>query len=138
MELIIISGNLTANPQSRIIDGKEKSFSVCNFNVAVNRVAKGNKLTSYYRVSCFGKQAENAMKYLFRGSKVLVTGRPYTSAYTDRNGKAQASLEVEAERIKYLSSKKEDTQQTQEPSQQPSPDEFMSVPEGFEEELPFN
>ena len=135
MELIIISGNLTANPQSRIIDGKEKSFSVCNFNVAVNRVAKGNKLTSYYRVSCFGKQAENAMKYLFRGSKVLVTGRPYTSAYTDRNGKAQASLEVEAERIEYLSSKKEETQ---EPSQQPSPDEFMSVPEGFEEELPFN
>ena len=89
-------------------------------------------------MSCFGKQAENAMKYLFRGSKVLVTGRPYTSAYTDRNGKAQASLEVEAERIEYLSSKKEDTQQTQEPSQQPSPDEFMSVPEGFEEELPFN
>ena len=64
----------------------------------------------------------------------MVTGRPYTSAYTDRNGKSQASLEVEAERIEYLSSKKEDSQQTQEPS----PDEFMSVPEGLEEELPFN
>lgn len=138
MELIIISGNLTANPQSRIVDGRDGNFTVCNFSVAVNRIVKGNKLTSYYRVSCFGKTADNAAKYLSKGSKVLVTGRPYTSAYTDRNGKAQASLEIEAGRIEYLSTNGSAEQPRQESSPQPSPDEFMTVPDGIDEELPFN
>jgi len=138
MEQIIICGNLTADPQSRTADGKNGSFTVCNFNVAVNRVVKGNKSANYYRVACFGKQAENAVKYLLKGSKVLVTGRPYASAYIDRNGEPRASMEVEAEKIEYLSSKREDSQQTQEPSPQPSSDEFMTVPDGIDEELPFS
>ena len=137
MNKLLIIGNLTANPESRIVDGRNGSFSVCNFNVAVNRVIKGDKSTQYFRVSCFGKAAENAMKYLFKGSKVAVSGPVHASAYEDRNGRAQASLEVTAEDIEYLSSKKDNGQQTEQQAPEPSPDEFMNVPDDMDE-LPFN
>lgn len=135
MNKIIISGNLTANPQTRLVDGASGTFSVCNFNVAVNRVVRGSKSVQYFRVSSFGKYGENAMKYLAKGSKVLVCGSVSASAYTDRNNKAQASLEVNAEYIEFMSLRHEEPQEA--PAPQPSPDEFMNVPDDIGE-MPFN
>lgn len=143
---IFFIGNLTANPETRFVDTASGQQTVCNFTVAVNRVYKGQKATEYYRVSCWNKQADNAAKYLSKGSKVAVTASSISArAYTDRNGEARASMEVPADEIEYLSSKSDDAQQGQTQPQgatqtQPPADAdgFMNIPDGIDEELPFN
>ena len=141
---LVFIGNLTANPETRFVDTANWQQTVCNFTVAVNRVYRGQKETEYYRVSCWNKQAENAEKYLRKGSKVCVTASKVSArAYTDRSGEARASMEVPADEIEYLSSRSDDGQQgqPQERAQAAPPvdaDGFMNIPDGIDEELPFN
>ena len=150
---LIFIGNLTANPETRFVDTANGQQTVCNFTVAVNRVYKGQKATEYYRVSCWNKQADNAAKYLQKGSKVCITANTITArAYTDREGNARASLEVPAEEIEYLSSRQDNMQaqpqqQAQQPQQQQAasqqytyetgPDGFLNIPPGIQDEVPF-
>lgn len=141
---IVFIGNLTANPETRFVDTANGQQTVCNFTVAVNRVYKGQKAVEYYRVSCWNKQADNAAKYLGKGSKVAITASSITArAYTDRNGEARASMEVPADEIEYLSNRSDTGQQSQgqQTADQPATanaDGFMGIPEGIDKELPFN
>ena len=142
---LIFTGNLTANPETRFVDTANGQQTVCNFTVAVNRVYKGQKTTEYYRVSCWNKQAENAAKYLYKGSKVCVTASAISArAYKDRNGEARCSMEVPADEIEYLSSKndggQDQGQQQTTPTAAPQTDNdgFMDIPPGVDEDLPFN
>lgn len=153
MNKLIIIGNLTANPETRYVDTASGQHTVCNFTVAVNRYVRDRKFTEYFRVACWNKQAENAAKYLAKGSKVAVTGPVTARAYINRDGKAAASIEVNAETIEYLS-KMDTAAQGQAATQaqpyqqgydqyggQPSQDDmdgFMTIPPGAEDELPFS
>lgn len=139
---LIFTGNLTANPETRFVDTANGQQTVCNFTVAVNRVVKGQKSTEYYRVSCWNRQADNAAKYLRKGSKVGISASSISArAYKDRNGEARCSMEVPADDIEYLSGKSDDQQeQTQQAAPPPAPvdaDGFMNIPPGIDEELPF-
>ena len=145
---LIIIGNLTADPETRYVDTASGQQTVCNFTVAVNRIHREQKTTNFYRISCWNRQADNAGKYLHKGSKVAVTASVITArAYTDRNGEARASMEVQADEIEYLSGRSGDGQQGQTETEQqarPQPttatddNGFMNIPEGMYEELPFN
>lgn len=154
MNKLVIIGNLTANPETRYVDTASGQHVVCNFTVAVNRVVRDRKLTEYFRVSCWDRQADNAAKYLSKGSKVAVTGPVTARGYTSRDGTAKASLEIPAEVIEYLSSRQENAQAGSAPSQsqyapqsqytsqgqamqQTDLDGFMNIPDGIDEELPF-
>ena len=140
MDKTMVIGNLTADPVCRNVDTANGEAIVCNFSIAVNRYAGGNKTTKYYRVSCWNKQAENAGKYLKKGSKVYVSGTASARAFTNRDGILSASLEIDANEIEYLSSRQDASQNQEqpEPSPQTDPDGFMDIPEGAEDELPFN
>ena len=109
MNKTTIIGNLTENPQARVVNSANGSANVCNFTVATNRFVRGKKRTTFFRVSCWGKQADNAMKYLLKGRKVCVVGPVEASAYIAQDGSARASLEVYADEIEYLSSKQDDS-----------------------------
>lgn len=99
-ERIIIVGNLGGDPTTNSTkDGQQ----VANFNVAVNRKKNGTKVTTWYRVSAWNGNAELAAKYLKKGSRVMVEGSGLrANAYIDQSGKAQASLELNADRIIFL------------------------------------
>ena len=82
--------------------------NVCNLNVATNRrftTRDGDKRdeTTWFRVSVWGRQAESCAQYLTKGRKVLVVGRVSANAFTDRDGKARASLEISATTVQFLS-----------------------------------
>ena len=133
MNKLTIIGNLTENPQSRAVTTSDGSRTVCNFNVATNRVVRGQKRTTYFRVSCWGKQAENAMKYLLKGRKVAVIGPVEASAYTAQDGSARARLEVQAEEIEYLSSRQDSGEQ----APPPAASDYGQFTEVDDDELPF-
>jgi single-strand DNA-binding protein len=99
-ERISIIGHLGGDPTT---NSTKDGQSVANFTVAVNRKKNGTKVTTWYRVSAWNSNAERAAKYLKKGSRVMVEGSGlHASAYIDQSGKAQASLEFNADRIIFL------------------------------------
>lgn len=97
MNKLFLIGNLTKDPETRTTpNGK----TVCNFDIAVND-RQGNP--TYFRISAWEKQGENCQRYLSKGKKVSVVGPVSARAYSDRNGKANVSLEVAANEIEFLS-----------------------------------
>ena len=114
MNKTMFIGNLTKDPELRTT---QSGRSVCSFSVAVNdgkNPQTGEQYVTYYRVSAWDKQAENCAKFLVRGRKVYVEGRPSASAYTKQDGTVAANLEVTAHVVEFLSS-------IADPANQPAP-----------------
>ena len=113
---IIIVGNLGKDPEMRFTPSGQ---AVTSFNVATSRQytdGKGQKVkeTIWFRVSVWGKDAENCNEYLRKGSKVLVEGRLTVDAatggprvFTRQDGTTGASYEVSASTVRFLSGKDE-------------------------------
>ncbi|MCL2001971.1 single-stranded DNA-binding protein [Candidatus Saccharibacteria bacterium] len=72
---IVISGNLTRKPE---LKKTPSGLDVTELNIAVGTYKKGapdNQQVTFYRASIFGARAENATKYLDKGSGVIVAGQ---------------------------------------------------------------
>ena len=128
MNKIFLIGNLTRDPETRTIPSGK---TVCGFDIAVNERRGGQDNTTYFRISAWEKQGENCQRYLSKGKKVSVVGPVSARAYTDRNGKANVSIEVAANEIEFLSPR-EDGYERQERAAIQS--EFTAVET---DELPF-
>lgn len=108
MNKVILTGNLTRDPELReIADGS----SVLKFDIAVNRGFKdadGNYITDFFNVSVWGDKGVNCGRYLFKGSKVGVVGRLQNRTYKDKEGNNRIVTEVVAEDVEFLTPKKKD------------------------------
>jgi single-strand DNA-binding protein len=112
---LIIVGNVGRDPEMRYTPSGQ---AVTNFNIATNRQYTASdgtmvKETIWFRVSTWGKTAENCNQYLHKGSKVLIEGRlvpdPKTGGpriWEGQNGPG-ASFEVNATTVRFLSSRGE-------------------------------
>ena len=109
MNKIVIIGNLTGTPELRVT---QSGVSVCEFTVAVNCRRKEDGAT-FFRVTVWRALGETCHKYLDKGRKVMVCGAVSASAYTGRDGKPRASLEVTAEDVEFLSAMGHDAQSEQ-------------------------
>ena len=133
MNKIVIIGNLTGTPELRVT---QSGVSVCQFTVAVNGRRKDDGAT-FFRVTAWRALGETCHKYLDRGRKVMVCGAVSASAYTGRDGKPRASLEVTAEDVEFLSAMGHDAQAAQaEPEQQHDTEGGFTAIEP-DEDLPF-
>ncbi len=132
MNKIVIIGNLTGAPDLRVT---QSGLSVCQVTVAVNGRRKDDGAT-FFRVTAWRALGETCHKYLDRGRKVMVCGAVSASAYTGRDGKPRASLEVTAEDMEFLSAMGHDAQAAQaEPAQQQDTEGGFTAVET--EDLPF-
>jgi len=115
-QTIILAGNLGRDPEMRYTPSGQP---VTSFSVATNRQYTNNsgetvKETIWFRISVWGKMAETCNQYLKKGSKVLVEGRLTADAATGgpriwnaQDGSARASFEVNAQTVRFLSSRGE-------------------------------
>jgi len=114
---IILVGNLGRDPEMRYTPSGQ---AVTNFSVAVDDSYTNNsgervERTIWFRISTWGKLAEVCNNYLKKGRKVLVEGRmvidPATGGprtYTRNDGSTGANLEVNANTVRFLSSRSDD------------------------------
>ena len=100
-------GFVGKTPELRTTQG---GSTVCTFSLATSEKYNGEEKTTWFRISAFGKLGEVCQKYLDKGRRVCVVGKVSASAYDGRDGKPQASLEVLAESVEFLSSKEEGKQ----------------------------
>lgn len=103
---IIIVGNLGRDPELRYTP---QGTAVCSFSVATSekRKDKGGDLqdlTTWFRITMWGKQAETASKYLTKGKPVYIEGRLRIEEWTDRDGNNRQSLEVNATDMQFIGS----------------------------------
>lgn len=99
-----IIGNLGNAPDVR---HTQAGTAVCTLSIATNRkwkddAGKEHEEVSWHRVVVWGKQAENAGKYLAKGDPVYVAGRMQTRSYTDDKGIERWVTEVVAQSVQFL------------------------------------
>lgn len=102
---ITLVGNLGADPELRYTP---QGTPVSSFNLATNERRKdratgeNNDITTWFRVTLWGRQAEVAAQYLTRGKPVYIEGRLRVEEYTDRDGKPRHSLEVNGTDMQFI------------------------------------
>ena len=100
----MIIGNLCRNPELRYTPS---GVAVCTLGVAVNRNFKGKdgekkQETCFINVVAWQYLAENANKYLVKGSSVFIEGRLQSRTWENQEGKKQTVIEIVAENIQFL------------------------------------
>ncbi len=93
---IIIVGYLGADPQLKYTP---QGTALCNFSVATtekrkNRESEQEDVTTWFRVTAWGRQAEAINQYFAKGSLIYVEGRLRIEEYTSRDGEQRFSAEV--------------------------------------------
>ena len=127
----------------RYSQGGENSLAIARYTLAVDRRFKRNgddQTADFIGCVAFGRNAEFAEKYFRQGLKVVVTGRIQTGSYTNKDGQKVYTTDVVVEEQEFAESKTTSQQNQQKPSG-PAPDNsdgFMNIPDGIDEELPFN
>nr|WP_294492557.1 single-stranded DNA-binding protein [uncultured Mediterraneibacter sp.] len=146
MNKVVLVGRLTRDPEVRYSQG-ENATAVARYTVAVDRRFKRDGEPTADFISCvvFGRSAEFAEKYFRQGMRVSISGRIQTGSYTNKEGVKVYTTEVVVEEQEFAESRAESeanrVQQQSAPTPAPSApagDGFMNIPDGIDEELPFN
>ena len=127
MNRVIEIGRMTKDPDVRWTQGNPQTC-IARFTLAVDRKTK-EKATDFISCVAFGKTAEFIEKYFRKGTKMILEGRIQTGSY-EKDGKKFYTTDVVAESVEFAESKKNEEPES-------APDEFVSIPEGIDSELPF-
>ena len=129
----------------RDVDLRTGEHSSARFSLAVDRTIKRNDKWEHEAdfISCvaFGQQAEFIEKYFKKGDFMIVSkGNIKTGSYTNKDGVKVYTTDVVVERAEFGGGKAKSEEQKPETSIAPDPnnDGFMNIPDGIDEELPFN
>lgn len=139
MNKVILMGRLCADPEVRYTQNQNQT-AVARYRLAVDRRYKrdGEQTADFIPCVAFGKAAEFAEKYLRQGTKIAITGRIQTGSYTNRDGQKVYTTDVVIEEQEFAESKGASGNIEGSAPQATDPDGFMSLPDGIDEELPFN
>ena len=158
MNKVILMGRLTRDPEVRYSQGASQT-AVARFSIAVDRRFKreGEPDADFFNCTSFGRQAEFVERYLHKGTKVVLVGRVQNDNYTNKDGQMVYSVRIMVDEIEFAESKNASGggndggynnggynndggfgggNSASAPSS--AGDGFMNIPDGIDEELPFN
>ena len=147
MNKVVLVGRLTRDPEVRYSQG-DSATAVARYTLAVDRKFKRDNEPTADFIPCvvFGRSGEFAEKYFRQGMRVSISGRIQTGSYTNKEGVKVYTTEVIVEDQEFAESRAEsDANRGSFHQATPSPapsvdagDGFMNIPDGIDEELPFN
>lgn len=129
---VIMMGRLTRDPE---ITSSTSGTTFARFSIAVDRKikAEGQPDADFFNCTSFGKQAEFIERYLKKGTKIVITGRLQNDSYTNKDGQKVNSTRIITEEVEFAESKKDG--QTEQKTEN---NDFLSIPDGIADELPFS
>ena len=138
MNKVILIGRVVRDAEIRYSQGAS-STCIARYTLAVDRKFKqeGQPTADFIKCIAFGKLGEFAEKYLHKGIKIAVTGRIQTGSYKNKDGQKVYTTDVVVEEQEFCESKSSNQSQGND-RPQTSSDDFMSIPDGVEDGLPFN
>ena len=124
-------------------------MAIARFSLAVDRRQGRNsqdgQTADFINCVAFGRQGEFAEKYLRKGTKIALTGRIQTGSYTNKDGAKVYTTDIVAEDFEFCESRNasgSDSGYTGGNGFAAAPsgaaEGFMNIPDGIDEELPFN
>ena len=161
MNKVILMGRLTRDPEVRYSQG-ERAMAIARYTLAVDRRGRrgGNgddsaQTADFIPCVAFDRAGEFAEKYFHQGLKVVVTGRIQTGSYVNKDGQKVYTTDVVVEDQEFAESKASSMANGSNggysdyqpaapaPAAKPAPsaavgDGFMNIPDGIDEELPFD
>ena len=158
MNKVILMGRLTRDPEVRYTQG-DNPLAIARYSLAVDRrQARSNngdeQTADFINCVAFGRTAEFAERYLRKGTKIAVTGRIQTGSYTNKDGVKVYTTEVVIEDHEFCESRNSSGNDggfngsnggfggfgggNAAPAPSGAGDGFMNIPDGIDEELPFN
>ncbi len=157
MNKVILMGRLTRDPEVRYSQGASQT-AVARFSIAVDRRFKrdGEPDADFFNCTSFGKQAEFVERYLHKGTKIVLSGRVQNDNYTNKDGQMVYSVRIMVDEIEFAESKNASAGNdggynnggynnggyagggNNAPAPSGAGDGFMNIPDGIDEELPFN
>lgn len=143
MNKVILMGRLTRDPEVRY-SGEGKA--VARATIAVDRRFRSEnqeQTADFINLVSFGKTAEFMEKYGRKGVKFALTGRIQTGSYTNKEGVKVYTTDVVVEELEFAESKASSERNgASAPAETALPadgaDGFMNIPDGIDEDLPFN
>ena len=157
MNKVILMGRLTRDAEIRYSQG-ESSTAIARFSLAVDRRFRRDsdeQTADFINCVAFGRTAEFLERFGRKGTKFVLEGRIQTGSYTNKDGQRVYTTDVVAENVEFAESKNAsgggdggysgggDGGYSGGGMSAPSPsgaagDGFMNIPDGIDEELPFN
>lgn len=147
MNKVILMGRLTRDPEVRYSQG-ENATAVARYTLAVDRRFNRNndeQTADFINCVAFGRSGEFAEKYLHKGTKIAITGRIQTGSYTNKDGVRVYTTDVVVEDQGFAESKNASAAnggyapaERNDSAPAAAGDGFMNIPDGIDEELPFN
>lgn len=139
MNKIILIGRLTRDVE---MHNSENNKAVARYTLAVNRPFRknGEQQADFLPCIAFGKTAELAGQYLSKGMRVAIEGRVQTGSYTNQEGQKVYTTDVVTERLEFLEQRADKSQ----PADGSAESRWkgvlgnMDIPDGINEDLPFN
>ena len=140
---VFLLGRLGRDPEIRY---SSNNTPICNFSIATSERVKNNseERTEWHKIVVFGAQAENASKFLKKGSSVFIEGRIQSRTYQDKDGNEKTVYEIIANSLSFLD-RKDNTGAQPERTYQQNPKEGEDQPQNGnapkfdneDDELPF-
>jgi single-strand DNA-binding protein len=120
MNKIVITGRWTKDIELRQV----QTTHLAKSTIAVDDGYGDKKLTYFFDVDIWGKQAENVTKFSGKGRKVLIEGRLRQETY-EKEGQKKTVVKIVAESIEFLDA--------------PKPTDHLAPPEGtpYNGKVPF-
>lgn len=150
MNNVVLIGRLTRDPDVRYSQGNNGNIAIARYNIAVNRQYKhqdGQQSADFISMVAFGKNGEFAEKYLKKGMKIAITGHLQTGSYTTDDGHKVYTTDVIVDKHEFVESKGTGNRDSRDADAlahagytqaDGMPEGFMNIPDGIDDDLPFN
>ncbi|MCK4261392.1 MAG: single-stranded DNA-binding protein [Halanaerobiales bacterium] len=98
---VTLIGHIGGEPENIVT---KTGTPMAKISLATSSKVKGEKISQWHDVKCFGKTAENVLSYLHKGSKCLVNGSiEYTTS--EKDGVTRYYTSITAFNVLFLDSK---------------------------------
>lgn len=114
--------------------------AIAKFSIATDSGYGDNRKTNFFNMTAWGKTAEALEKYAPKGTKLILECQAVQNQYTDKNGNKVNTVDFTVLNFEFCESKNASQQSESRPQPMPQTDSdgFMAIPDGIDEELPFN
>jgi single-strand DNA-binding protein len=136
---VILVGNLGRDPELRYTP---QGTPVCSFTLATNekrkdRSGESQDITTWFRITMWGRQAEAASQYLTKGRPIYVEGRLRVEEWTDRDGRQRYTLEVHATDMQFIGGRSEEGSPRSQRTETNNTPEDVEEPHMSDDDIPF-
>lgn len=118
---------------------------VAKFSIAVNRQYQNqDKKADFLNMTAFSKTAENIERFFRKGSRIVVRCHAQQEEYTNKDGQKVNTVGFIVDSFSFVDTRAEGgitANQNTQTAPEPTPsgyDGWTNVPDGIDDELPFN